>query len=176
MAEIRMSSTALAKLAERHMMTMPEEEGERGPSGPPGPDYGGPDPFDDMLRLNPQPLPPLRRSAVAARTVIAQALTAQESAETLAPDGGERALGRIQGKVAALVDEWCGTRPPRPYPWPWGPVLRGTDEFSAADLLVAGAQFQKAAGTLEDNALRQAFQDAADRLLERGAARLDEEN
>jgi hypothetical protein len=174
MAEIRLSSRALAKLVERHMMTMPEEEAERGPSGPPGPDYGGPDPFEP-LRLNPQPRPSLRRSALAARTAIARALASHESAEALADDGGDRAVGRIQGRVSDLVEDWCGTRPPRPYPWPWGPVLRGTDELTPADLLVAGAQFQKAAEALEGHSLRQMFQDAADRLLEQGAARLDQE-
>ena len=176
MAEIRLSSSALARLVERHMMTMPEEEGERGPSGPPGPESLGPGPFDDMLRLNPQPLPPLWRSALAARTAIARALGSQEAAEAFATDGGERALGRIQGKVSELVDDWCGTRPPRPFPWPWGPVLRGTDELSSSDLLVAGAQFQKAAEVLEGGALRQTFQDAADRLFQTGAARLNEES
>ncbi len=175
MADITLSSKALAKLVERHMMTMPEEEAERGPSGPPGPEDLGPDPFE-MLRLNPQPLPPLRRSAVAARTAIARALASHESAEALAPDGGERALGRIQGTVSDLVDDWCGTRPPRPYPWPWGPVLGGTDELRPSDLLVAGAQFQKAAESLEGNALQQTFQEAADRLLGTGAARLNQES
>ena len=145
-----------------------------GPVARPARTTGGPTPFDDILRLNPQPLPPLRRSAVAARTAIAQALTAQESAEALAADG---ANGRSEGSKESLArSSTSGTRPPRPYPWPGEPVLRGTDEFSAADLLVAGAQFQTAAETLEENALRQAFQDAADRLLEQGAARLDDEN
>ena len=174
MAEIRLSSKALAKLVERHMPTTPEEEAERGPSGPPGPDYGGPGPFE-MLRLNPQPLPPLSRSALAARTAIAQALTSQESAELLRNDETGRAVARIQGTVSDLIDDWCGTRPPRPFPWPWGPVLRGTEELTSSDLLVAGAQFQKAAEVLEGSALGQTFQDAADRLFETGAARLNEE-
>jgi hypothetical protein len=173
-AEIRLSSKALAKLVERHMPTTPEEESERGPSGPPGPDFGGPGPFE-MLRLNPQPLPPLSRFVFAARTAIARALASQESAALLGNDEEGRALPRIQGTVSELVDDWCGTRPPRPFPWPWGPVLRGTEEVKSSELLVAGAQFHKAAEVLEGSALGQTFKDAADRLFQTGAARLEEE-
>jgi hypothetical protein len=174
MAEITLSSKALATLVERHMPTTPEEEAERGPSGPPGPDFGGPGPFE-MLRLNPQPLPPLSRSALAARTAIVRALASQESAELLGNDDRARAVARIEGTVSELIDDWCGTRPPRPFPWPWGPVLRGTEKLSSSELLVAGTQFHKAAEVLEDSPLRQAFQEAADRLFETGAARLNEE-
>ena len=145
------------------------------PSGPPDPP---PWEFPRSLRLNPQPLPPKGhwRSANAARTVIAQALTLHELTEALASDGGERALGVIHRKVSEFVDDWCGTPPryPKPFPWPWGPLVRGTEELQPIELFVAGAQFQKAADALEGNALQEIFEGAADRLLQTGVSRLEE--
>ncbi len=131
--------------------------------------------FPHWVLLNPQPLPPKGhwRSASVAQLTIARALALHEAAEVLASDGGERAMGRIQRNVGGL-DDWCGTRPhPRPYPWPWGPLVRGTEELQPIELIVAGAQFQKAADALEGSALRETFQGAADRLLETGLARLE---
>jgi hypothetical protein len=54
-------------------------------------------------------------------------------------------------------------------------VLRGTEELDPSDLLAAGAQFQKAAEVLAGSALGQTFQDAADRLFETAAGRLNAE-
>ena len=138
-----------------------------------------PDPGDVLLRLNPQPLPPRRghwRAANAARTIIAQVLNLHEVSEALASDGGEQAVGMIQSKVSDFVDDWCGTDTrPKPFPWPWGPIVRGTEELQPIELIVAGAQFQKAADALEGNAaLQESFEGAADRLLQTGVSRLEE--
>lgn len=97
-----------------------------------------------------------------------------ELAVVLAVDGGKRAVDIIQRNVSELVDDWCGTRPhPRPYPWPWGPIIRGTDKLPPIELIVAGAQFQKAADALDSSVLREAFQEAANRLLKTGVSRLE---
>ena len=97
-----------------------------------------------------------------------------ELAVVLAVDGGKRAVDIIQRNVSELVDDWCGTRPhPRPYPWPWGPIIRGTDKLQPIELIVAGAQFQKAADALDSSVLREAFQEAANRLLKTGVSRLE---
>ena len=81
----------------------------------------------------------------------------------------------IQRNVNGLVDDWCGTGAhPRPFPWPWGPLLRGTEELQPIELIVAGAQFQKAADALEGSALQGTFEGAADRLFKNGLSRLDE--
>jgi hypothetical protein len=81
----------------------------------------------------------------------------------------------IQRNVNGLVEDWCGTgRPPRPFPWPWGPLLRGTEPFEPIELIVAGAQFQKAADALEGSTLQRTFEDAADRLFKMGLSRLEE--
>ena len=184
MPELSLSKQALIELLERASPDPCEPYG-CDPSEPPpeGPDVEPlPDPppreFPRWLRLNPQPLPPKGhwRSANAARTIIAQALNLHELTEALASDGGERALGVIQHKVSEFVDDWCGTPPhyPKPFPWPWGPLVRGTEELQPIELIVAGAQFQKAADALEGNALQEIFEGAADRLLQTGVSRLEE--
>jgi hypothetical protein len=186
MPELTLSKQALIKLLETASLDPCEPYGCDPSEPPPGssepPQFPGWEIGNvlgrlDWVRLNPQPLPPKGhwRSASVARITIARALALHETAEALAGDGGERALGMIQRNVSELVDDWCGTRPhPRPFPWPWGPIVRGTDELQPIDLLVAGAQFQKAAYALEGSALPAAFQGAADRLLKTGLSRLEE--
>jgi hypothetical protein len=185
MPELSLSKRVLIELLERASPDPCEPYG-CDPSEPGGsPPWSGPEPLPDppprefprWLRLNPQPLPPRGhwRAANAARTIIAQALTLHELTEALAPIGGEQALGVIQRKVSEFVDDWCGTRPhPKPFPWPWGPIVRGTEELQPIELIVAGAQFQKAADALEGNPLRESFEGAADRLLQTGVSRLEE--
>jgi hypothetical protein len=177
MLELSLSKQALIKLLERASPDPCEPYGcdpWEPPNEPPEPP---PWEFPRWLRLNPQPLPPKGhwRAANAARTIIAQALTMHELTEALASDGGERALGVIHRKVSAFVDDWCGTRPhPKPVPWPWGPLVRGTEELQPIELIVAGAQFQKAADALGGTALQESFEGAADRLLQTGVSRLEE--
>lgn len=55
-----------------------------------------------------------------------------------------------------------------------GPIVRGTEELEPTDLLVAGAQFHKAADVLEGSALQGTFRGAADRFFETGLSRLKE--
>jgi hypothetical protein len=177
MPELSLSKRALIELLERASPDPCEPYGcdpSEPPDEPPEPPIWL---FPRWLRLNPQPLPPRGhwRSANAARTIIAQVLTLHELTEALASDGGERALGVIQRKVSEFVDDWCGTRPhPKPFPWPWGPIVRGTEELQPIELIIAGAQFQKAADALEGNPLRESFEGAADRLLQTGVSRLEE--
>jgi hypothetical protein len=185
MPELSLSKQALIELLERASTDPCEPYGCDLSQPPPPPGVGDPEPLPDppprefppWLRLNPQPLPPKGhwRSANAARTIIAQALNLQELSEAFASDGGERTLGVIQRKVSEFVDDWCGTQPhPKPFPWPWGPIVRGTEELQPIELIVAGAQFQKAADALEGNALQESFEGAADRLLQTGVSRLEE--
>ncbi len=177
MPELTLSKQALIKLLERASPDPCEPYG-CDPSEPPGePPEPPPWEFPRLLRLNPQPLPPRGhwRPVTAARMTIARMLALHESAELIGGDGGRRATGMIERRVTELVDDWCGTRPhPRPFPWPWGPILRGSEELQPIDLIVAGAQFQKAAETLEGCALRKSFEEAAERLLTTGVSRLEE--
>jgi hypothetical protein len=190
MSELTLSKQTLIKLLER-ASTDPCEPWGCDPSEPPPGSGWPPDPLPDperwailnllgrldWVRLNPQPLPPRGhwRPTWVARMTIARALDLHETAEALAGDGGERARGMIERNVSELVDDWCGTRPhPRPYPRPWGPLVRGTEVLQPIDLIIAGAQFQKAADALAGSALQATFEGAADRLLATGLSRLEE--
>ena len=177
MPDLTLSNQTLIKLLERASPDPCEPYGcdpsEPGPSEPHEPP---PWEFPRALRLNREPLPPKGhwRPASVARNAIAQSLAMHEWAEVLAADGGKRAVDIIQRNVSELVDDWCGTRPhPRPYPWPWGPIVRGTDELQPIELIVAGAQFQKAVDALNSSVLRETFQEAANRLLKTGVSRLE---
>jgi hypothetical protein len=191
MSDFTLSKQALVRLLERASPDPcepygcdPWEPPPEGPHEPPMPlpelaRMGAVDVLDrwNWVRLNPQPLPPKTRwrAALVARISVARALSLHESAQALADDGGERAFRMIQRNVSTLVDDWCGTRPPRPFPWPWGPILRSTEKLEPTDLLVAGAQFHKAAQELVGNPLQEVFNDAAGRLFETGLARLEAE-
>jgi len=187
MSELMLSKQTLIKLLERASPDPCEPYGCDPWEPPPGGTEPPPDPHPrshwgpahplDWARLNPQPLPPKGhwRPASVARFTIARALTLHETAEALAQDGGERAVGMIQRNINGLVDDWCGTGVhPRPFPWPWGPLLRGAEPLGAIELIVAGAQFQKAADALKGSPLRRTFEDAADRLFKTGLSRLEE--
>jgi hypothetical protein len=178
MSELTLSKQTLIKLLERASSDPCEPYG-CDPWEPPNeprdpPELRSVSPLD-WVGLNPQPLPPKGhwRPANVARITIARALALHETAEALAHDGGERAVGMIQRNVNGLVEDWCGTGAhPRPFPWPWGPILRGTEELQPIELIVAGAQFQKVADALEGSALQGTFEGAADRLLKTGLSRL----
>jgi hypothetical protein len=129
------------------------------------------------LLLNPQPLLPVAgpfpdpwRSALLARAVIDQAVAQYRYTEMLSPAQSERAFEEIRSSIREFVDDYCGTRPPRwPRPWPWPPRMN-SDQPRPLDLLVAGAQFQKAADF--DNPLQTDFSSAADQLFETGLNRM----
>ena len=182
MSELMLSKQTLIKLLERASPDPCEPYGCDPWEPPPGGTEPLPDPHPrshplDWVRLNPQPLPPKGhwRAASVARFTIARALDMHETAEALAQDGGTRALGMIQRNVNGLVGNWCGSGVhPRPFPWPWGPLLRGTEPLEPIELIVAGAQFQKAADALEGSTLQGTFEDAADRLFKTGLSRLEE--
>jgi hypothetical protein len=141
--------------------------------------------------LNPQPLPPLAgpqpdpwrlarpspqpwRAAALGRTAIDRLVTEARLAEVTTDVGrAETGHGAVRTRIAQLVDEFCGNRPPRwPLPWPWPPKL-DLAQLRPLDLLVIGAQFQKAADAMVENPLQADFSAAADQLLETGLSRLE---
>jgi hypothetical protein len=129
------------------------------------------------VALNPQPLPPKEgplRAALVARTMIAGAIDITEAAEAIT-GSSDAAAQAVRAKVAAFVDDWCGTPPrPRPFPRPWGPLMHGDEGLRPIDLVAAGVQFQKAAEVLADGPLGATFQGAADALVDTGLSRLEE--
>jgi hypothetical protein len=73
--------------------------------------------------------------------------------------------------LATIVDDFCGTPPRWPFPWPpRNPFKR--DALSAVQLLAAAARFQEAADSLE---LQPEVETVADQLFEAGLGRLAEQ-
>jgi hypothetical protein len=108
--------------------------------------------------------------------VIDRVIAENQFAEVAA--GAVRSEGPLdvaRVRISELVDEFCGTRPPRwPWPWPWPPKLDPA-QIRPLDLLLAGAQFQRTADAMADNPLQADFTAAAERLLETGLKRLESE-
>lgn len=139
-----------------------------GPSPDPWIAGPGPQPWRFEGRLGPGPVPWLAR-------MVIDRVIAEYRFATLAIEAG-RSEGALEGfrlRISELVDDLCGTRPPRwPLPWPWPPKL-DPDQIRPLDLLLAGAQFQRAADAMVDNPLQADFTAAADCLLETSLKRLE---
>lgn len=134
-----------------------------------------PDPPPDLWRIaGPQPDP--WRAAMLARQVIDRLVMEAQLGEVAA--GSSRSEGTaeaVRTHIFEFVDDFCGNRPPRwPRPWPW-PPRRDPVEIHGLDLLMAGAQFQKAADSMVDNPLQGDFSAAADRFFATGLERMQSE-
>jgi hypothetical protein len=191
---ITLTKTALVNLLDGVLYPNPDDPGPYGPIGPviqwalhdlswvkptpvpwrPGPGplpwYSGP--FPEPWRLGPFPQP--WRSAFLARTVIDRAVAQYQFAETLAgTEQSERLTAAIGSQVREFVDDYCGTRPPQwPRPWPWPPKFDPA-QLRPLDLLIAGAQFQKAADLAPNNPLQADFSTAANELFGTGLKRME---
>ncbi|HSS42178.1 MAG TPA: hypothetical protein VLK37_06440 [Solirubrobacterales bacterium] len=78
--------------------------------------------------------------------------------------GGGRAL-------ATIVDDFCGTPPRWPLPWPKRKPFK-REALSAVQLLAAAARFQEAADSLDSS---QELAEVADQLFEAGLGRFAEQ-
>lgn len=122
------------------------------------------------VELNPQPIPPghlMVAGAALARQVAEGAVLTQ--AQT---SGGPQFLSRV-------VDDWCGTRAPRPWPPGWPHVVDPDPDPHPWDVAqmfaVAAVVFAGFAAGLEDGEFRDAFRSAADKLGERAEEELSSE-
>jgi len=115
-----------------------------------------------------RPLPQPYRMVASSQALIARAVGQFQLAEVMG--GSEKAGDAIGGYLFDVLDDWCGTRP---HKWPW-PRRFSVDQLSPVDLLVAGAEFQKAA--MLDNPLQKHFAAAADQLFEVGLKQLEGSN
>ena len=187
---LAVTKASLVKLLDGVLYPNPDDAGNPtnpwGPYGPVGPLIGGLQHVFAMVLLNPQPLPPQVeaqrsgsvsvpwRSALVARAVIDQSVAQYRFAEVMG--GGEHSEGAIETirrHIREFVDDYCGTGARRwPLPWPF-PLGLDPAELNPIDLLVAGAQFQKAADSVADGPLQADYSAAADRLLETGMKRLE---
>jgi len=194
---ITLTKAALVNVLDGVLYPNPDDPGDPnnpwGPYGPIGP-IAGPDPdlwrFLAAVLLNPQPLPPVAGpwpihwrygpgpqpwfSAFLARTVIDQAVAQYRFTDVVTgTEQSERTTAAIGSRIREFVDDYCGTRPPGwPRPWPWPPKFDPA-QLRPLDLLIAGAQFQKAADFAPNNPLQSEFTAAADQLFETGLKRLE---
>lgn len=125
-----------------------------------------------QVALNPQPLPPRTLFfAAIAQEVIERASLIQETADALTSQGERQGIIIVGGYVSRFADDWCGNGRLK---WPF-PGLRPhwfPEERGGVDLIVTGAQFQRAASETFDGQLRQAFADAGAKIVQAGVAKL----
>lgn len=144
-----------------------------GPYGPHGPVLNP----GALVALNPQPLPPRAVTALqgrfrsdpipitVARAIVGHAVSLYEVAEVLGAANVEKTLAAVRSQLDGVIDDWCGTKPPRPpFPHPRAHALW---------LLRAGAEMQVTVDALGDHALASTFAAAADKLMQTGLRQLD---
>jgi hypothetical protein len=129
---------------------------------PQGPEQGLGSSILDEVALNPQPLPP--KELIAAAEVASQIAYAAAAAEA----GGNG--GAAASIVASAVDDFCGTPPRWPRPWP-GPLGNGDDFGARSSLtaeirLVAAVQMATLASRMADSEAREALSVGATALAE----------
>ncbi len=129
---ITLTKAALVRLLDELGYPSPDDPGPYGPIGPIIRRA-----FRDLswVLLNPQPLPPRAepnpepwRLALLARGLIDRVVGQYQLAEILgAAEPAEKAVGTICSYLRDVIDDWCGTRPPK---WPWPPRFDATDRFA----------------------------------------------
>ncbi len=121
------------------------------------------------VELNPQPIPPGHQLQFAAARVANEIAIAAVAAEAA---GMEEGAARI---VSRAVDDWCGTPPGHPIPWPrhwpipWppGPVDPDPHPWLVASIrTVAALTFASVASRIAEGGARDALGSGAERLLE----------
>jgi hypothetical protein len=198
---ITLTKAALVSLLDAVLNPNPDDPGNPndpwGPYGPFGPVIRG----WSSVALNPRPLPPMAgpvpdpwragpgpqpwragprpepwRAALLARAVIGRAVTQYQFAEVLVgTQHAARMIEAVGSQIHEFVDDYCGTGPRRwPWPWPWPPTFE-PPQRRPLELLVAAAQFQKAADVGVDSPLQAEFSAAADRLFETGLREMQAE-
>jgi hypothetical protein len=183
---ITLTKAAFASALNASLYPNPDDPGDPrnpfGPFGPGGPVMQrwlwamlnpqplppGPDPYARLSwsALNPQPLPPgpdPYRWASLARALVDRAIAQQQLVELLGDEQSQRSIIIVGGRVADVIDEWCGT----PVPGHHGPRPHGVE------LLAAGAQLQKASDTMHNSSLQSVFTAAADKLFKTGLSRME---
>jgi hypothetical protein len=142
-------------------MPNPDDDGDPdNPFGPYGP--GGPVMRDQLSAFYAKSL--TRRFI---QTVVT---TAQVNALQHEKAGG----GHTWNVVSQYVDDFCGTKWPRPFPFPPNPPRpwwwRDFDpgEPRPIDLIAAGLEFYNAAKALKGTELQGVFEDASNKLIQTG--------
>jgi hypothetical protein len=185
MREITLSTSALFRLLGD--MPAPDDPDPVGPWGPVIRNL-------DAVALNPQPLPPgdpfariasLTRPGwsarpapqlwtALARSAISTHLDRLAMAGIIIVGGDVESAGRATAEaLISFADDLCPT-PPHPFPWPspWGPRIDAA--IHPINLLAVAAQLQQAAESMAGQAIGEALEAAADRLLDAALGRLEQ--
>ena len=128
--------------------------------------------FEEVM-LNPQPLPPRERYAMALADATISDITEVGRMGTLF--GGEAGQRMQEAALRQLADfeELCPRWPRWPRHWPPPPPPPWTrEEMTATELFVVGARLAAAAEIAQDERLQGALADAGSRLMEMGAGKL----
>jgi hypothetical protein len=102
---------------------------------------------------------------------VARQVISMAALSSAAASDEESGLRMAQSMLDAFVDEFSATAPSRrlPFPPPWP---RSGVRPNAVDLLVAAAQFQAVATSLQGQRIGEVLGQKADRLLQVGLQRL----
>jgi hypothetical protein len=77
----------------------------------------------------------------------------------------------IESDLARVIDDFCGTPPRWPLPWPPRYVFK-RERLSAVQLLATAARFHAAAGAMGRRPEALSFEAAAEKLADAGLERL----
>jgi len=126
----------------------------------------------NFAELNPQLIPPRAAFLDAfTREAIDRVLLMQEIADAMNETGEQQSKIIVGGRLAQLVDEYCGngfkTKIPIPHP-----KHDMDDKLSGIELLMAGAVFEQTAKNIAREDLRQELRNAGAKLIETGISRI----
>ncbi|MCX5214555.1 hypothetical protein OG689_35745 [Kitasatospora sp. NBC_00240] len=108
----------------------------------------------------------------AADTAIERVYVQQRIADASGDGAARSAREAHRAEIARVVDDFCGTPPRLPAPWPPSRVPLKNEGLRATTLLALAGRFHAAAGRMEDHALAPELGIGADRLFEVGLGRL----
>ncbi len=124
------------------------------------------------VALNPQPLPPRARFAVAfAQEAIDRAVLKQEIADALPRQAEQKGIIIVGGYVSDMVDFVCGSEVRHKFPFPPPKNDRG-GKLSGHELILMGSVYEQNVATTANAQLQQEFRNAGARLTEQGFARM----
>lgn len=109
-----------------------------------------------------------------AEQAVERAVNRQQIGDALAGGGAEALLASSRSDIVQFVDDFCGTPPRWPLPWPPpdGRLVMNPEGLPPGALVAAGVRFQAAADHLQAHPLQAEFSAAADRLFDVAISRL----
>lgn len=146
-------------------------------AGPCGPWLPGEEPIPGWIEPDPESCEHWLQAVAAmkaADVAMDRALAQQRLGETLGEGNADVVLASSRADLQRFVDDFCGTPPKWPLPWP--PPRRPLDPkgLTPVQLLILGARFHAAAEHLGDDVLQPVLAATADQFFEAGLSRQNE--